>query len=61
MKGILEFLQGKKTYITFGIAFVLGGLAATGVIDQDLVMKIDLFLAPLGFAFLRAGVSKSGK
>jgi len=58
---ILKPLQGHKTYIVAVLAFVLAGLHAIGVIDQALLTKIDLLLAPLGFAFLRAGVSKNGK
>ena len=54
----MSFLSGKKTYIIAVIAFILGGLQALGVVDASLVTKIDLILAPLGLAFLRAGVGK---
>lgn len=59
MKNVLKFLSGKKSYITFGIAFVLGGLAAVGVIDQETVIKVNLFLVPLGLGFIRAGINKA--
>lgn len=58
MRKIMEFLNGKKTYITFGIAFILGGLSAVGIVDQETVIKVNLFLGPLGLAFMRAGVKK---
>ena len=57
----MSFLNGKKTYLIAAIAFILGGLQALGVVDGSLVTKIDFILAPLGLAFLRAGVSKNVK
>ena len=61
MAGLLGLLSGKKTYIVAILAFVAAGLQAIGVIDVALVTKIDLILAPLGLAFLRAGVTKNVK
>lgn len=54
----MAFLSGKKTYLVAIIAFVVGGLQALGYMDAGLATKIDLILAPLGLAFLRAGVGK---
>jgi hypothetical protein len=62
MQTILEWLNGKKTYIVaicaalFQVAVSLGWLD----INSDIVAAIDaIFLALFGVA-LRAGVTKSG-
>ena len=54
----MSFLSGKRTLIVAIIAFVMGGLHALGYVDQDLLVKADLILAPLGLAFLRLGAGK---
>ena len=61
MAGLLNLLQGKRTYIVATLAFVMAGLHAIGVIDQGLLVKIDLILGPLGLGFLRAGLEKNAK
>ncbi|MCE5277213.1 MAG: hypothetical protein ABFD92_16920 [Planctomycetaceae bacterium] len=57
MKSILEWFEGKKTYITAAVTFVLGGLQALGV---EVPAWLYAVLASLGITFLRSGVEKTG-
>lgn len=59
MKSIIEFLKGKRTYITAALMFITAGATAVGWIDQKTMLMIDGFLAPFGFGFLRAGLNNS--
>ena len=58
MNKIMELLDGKKSYITFAIAFIIGGLSAVGIVDAEFAAKIDMILIPLGLGFVRAGIAK---
>jgi len=61
MQGIIEFLQGKKTYITallFGV-FNFGAAVGWWTPDSTIWITINTILGMLGFGFLRAGVTKS--
>jgi DNA-binding transcriptional regulator of glucitol operon len=60
MKAVLDFLNGKKTYIVVILMFVASGGMAVGWWDMKAVQMADMFLIPLGLGFLRAGVTKSG-
>jgi len=55
----MKWLNGKKTYITMAAAGITGALYFLGYVDLDTLLKIDAFLLPLGFGFMRAGVKKS--
>ena len=55
MKKIMEFLSGKKTYITMAAAFVCGGLEAAGVHVPEYVY---VMLASLGIVFTRNAIKK---
>ena len=62
MQSVIDFLKGKKTYITatlFGI-FNLGVALNWWMPDNQAVLAINTLLGVFGFAFLRAGVTKSG-
>lgn len=52
---MMEFLNGKKTYLVVGATFILGGLSATGV---TIPLWIYSLLAATGLGSLRAGVKK---
>ena len=55
---ITKWMEGKKTYFTAGAIVVCGILAEVGVQVPEFVWAA---LAALGLAFLRDGVTKSGK
>ena len=63
MEKILVWLDGKKTYIVAILAAVYNiGLAFQWwTADNQYVTLVNTVLATFGLAFLRAGVSKSGK
>jgi hypothetical protein len=50
---ILEFFNGKKTYITALVAAICGLLQASGVVIPEYVFII---LASLGISFVRASI-----
>lgn len=56
MSQLLGALKGYRTYITFGLAFIVGGLSLTGKITHDQAVNIDAMLVPLGFGFMRAAI-----
>ncbi len=63
MENLINFLNGKKTYITallFAV-FNLGVVLNWWTADNQVVLAVNTLLGSLGFAFLRAGVTKSGK
>jgi hypothetical protein len=59
---MLTWLEGKKTYITAILlaVFNLGVALNWWTVDNQIIYAIDTILGTLGFAFLRAGVTKSG-
>ncbi len=62
MKKILEWLKGKKSYITavlFGV-FNLGVSVGWWPVDSATWTAINAFFATIGWGFMRAGVAKSG-
>jgi len=61
MQNILNWLNGKKTYITaflFGV-FNFGVAMGWWTPDNQLITTVDALLGSLGLAFLRSGVTKS--
>jgi len=61
MQAIIDFLSGKKTYIVAILFAVFNFGASIGwwTLDDATWKAVDILLGSLGFAFLRAGVSKS--
>lgn len=57
MDAVMQWLDGKKTYITALVIIVCGVLDSQGVKVPEYVWAA---LAALGLSFLRAGVDKSG-
>ena len=60
MQGFIEFLQGKKTYITailFGI-FNFGYAMGWWALDNEIWIAVNSLLAMFGLGFLRAGIKK---
>ena len=55
MAKLIEWLKGKRTYITVAVIFLLGGLQATGVAVPEWVYVI---LTGLGITFSRVGSVK---
>lgn len=52
----MTWLKGKRTYIVAilaGLATIVYGL---GYIELNMLIRIDAILAPLGLAFMRAGI-----
>ena len=63
MQGLIDWLSGKKTYITaflFGL-FNFGIAMGWWTVDNQVWLGINSLLAMLGWGFLRAGVSKMQK
>jgi len=58
MKQLINFLQGKKTYIVIVVAIVFNTLVQLGYVDASYVEYVNIVLAALGLGALRAGVSK---
>ena len=58
MDRLKEKLEGKKTYIT---AFLAAAFAAAEVLGCEIPGGVYVVLSALGFTFLRAGVTKSGR
>jgi hypothetical protein len=57
---MLEWLKGKKTYITAILAGVFNFGVAVGwwPLDNQVWVSINALLASFGLGFLRAGVNK---
>ena len=58
---MLQFLNGKKTYITailFGI-FNVGVALGYWTPDNTIILTVNSLLATFGFSFLRLGVANS--
>lgn len=62
MQAVLDFLNGKKSYILLIIAFVfnLGQLTGWWTADNQVWASIDALLAALLGASFRAAIQKSG-
>ena len=58
MQKLLNFLDGKKTYIVAFLAAVLNFAVAVGWLSVDDLQQINVVLGALGLASLRAGVNK---
>lgn len=56
----MEFLAGKKTYITAIVMGLAAFARSMGWITPEAAQSIELYLVPLALGFLRAGVTKSG-
>lgn len=56
MRAIIEWLSGKKTYIIYGVTFILAGLKGVGI---EVPIWIIAMLGSLGLISLRSGVKKS--
>ena len=63
MEKIMNFLQGKKTYIIMilGFVFNFGLVSGWWTVDNQTWIFIDNVLMFLGLGTLRAGVSNSQK
>ena len=57
-KNVIEFLQGKKTYIIMCVGIIVNGMFAMDVIDQKTLLMLDGIVVALGLGSLRAGISK---
>ena len=62
MQKILEFLNGKKTYIVAALFAIwnFGVETQLWAVDNSVWQIVNYVLGALGLAFLRAGVTKSG-
>lgn len=62
MQAILDFLNGKKTYIVAILLAVFDVGVAFGwwTFDSAVIQAVNALLAAFGLGFLRAGVTKSG-
>ena len=61
MAKVIDWLKGKKTYISGTLMVVLSGLMAQGYLTPDQYAAILAFLAGIGLITLRAGVAKQQK
>lgn len=59
MKKLLGFLDGKKTYIVVAVAILFNTAVQLGYVQASDVQYVNMVLAALGLAALRAGVNKS--
>lgn len=57
----MEWLKGKKTYITVIVGIIVNGLIAMGYIPVEYLTPINAVLVFLGLGTIRAGISKIGK
>lgn len=58
MKKVIEFLNGKKTYIVVVVAVVFNTLVQLGYLQASHIEYVNIVLAALGMAALRAGANK---
>lgn len=56
----MNWLDGKKTYITAAIMAVTAFAKSMGWITPEAAQAIETNFLPLALIFLRAGVAKSG-
>ena len=57
-KKIIDFLDGKKTYIASGLLFIAGGLKAVGAIDESMFQIILTIAGTIGLIGVRAALEK---
>jgi hypothetical protein len=62
MQAVLDWLNGKKTYIVAILlaVFDIGVAVGWWPVDSAVWQSVNAILAAFGLAFLRAGVAKSG-
>lgn len=58
MEKILNYLDGKKTYISAFIIFCAGGALALGWISQEAFEKVSAFAGSLAIVSLRVAMKK---
>lgn len=56
---ILKGLRGYKTYLTAVAVFVVGGLQASGHLDDATAQQLLTFLGAIGLITIRAAVRKA--
>lgn len=61
MKALLDWFNGKKTYIVGAVLVVVAGLYARGLIDETTYKWLEGLLLGTGVITLRAGVTKSAE
>ena len=54
----LQFLQGKKSYISAVALFIIGGLFFVGVLTQEQANALALMVGGVGVASLRSALNK---
>lgn len=54
MKDLLNFLKGKRTYVSVAIGVVVVGAFQQGLIDEQTFNTLSMLFAFLGIGFLRA-------
>ncbi len=57
-KSVIEFLQGKKTYIIMCVGIIVNGMFAMDVIDEKTLMLLDGVIVALGLGTIRASISR---
>lgn len=55
---LIELLKGKKTYIVAAVMAIATFVHLMGWIDAPTLAKVEVFLASIGLATLRAGITK---
>jgi hypothetical protein len=55
---MIEYLQGKKTYILMAIGIVLFGAESMGIVPTGTVDKLDSLLVILGLGTIRSAIQK---
>lgn len=58
IKSIIEFLNGKKTYIVSGLFIAVQVAEMFGFIDQSLALSIQTLLIGTGLVTIRLAVGK---
>ena len=58
MNKVLNFLDGKKTYIVVIVAIAFNTAVQLGYLQPDHIEYVNIVLGALGLAALRAGVNK---
>ena len=53
----MNYLNGKKTYLLTGLLFVVGGLKAIGILDENTYQILFSLLIPASIFTLRMGVN----
>lgn len=58
---MIEFLQGKKTYVVMIAGILVNGAYAMGYLNEETLAAIDGLLMFLGMGTIRAGITKAGR